>query len=195
MVDAACAGAEHRAPARSCARRRGIRAYLVVTWYRALRSPLASFASHACPTRHGAPRPRLLGLTPQWSSSSARCRPVLFFLFVPKKPWTSVHSGDRQGRPRGRLVAPDGSPAPTKCEGQSLLSEQPTSLRTDLSHYTTKPQATHRQQTTDTGTRPKPQSPPDNPTLTTPKPERAHQNPPCSEQTPRPVTAGPRLPR
>ena len=36
----------------------------------------------------------------------------------------------RQGRPRGRLVAPDGCPGPPKCEVQYLLSEQPTFLRT-----------------------------------------------------------------
>ena len=42
----------------------------------------------------------------------------------------SGHSGGRQGRPRGRLVAPNGSPRPPKCEVQYLLSEQPTFLRT-----------------------------------------------------------------
>ena len=34
------------------------------------------------------------------------------------RPWTSGHSGGRQGRPRGRLVAPDGSLGPPKCEVQ-----------------------------------------------------------------------------
>ena len=38
------------------------------------------------------------------------------------RPWTSEHSGGRQGRPRGRQAAPDGSPGPSRCELQLLLS-------------------------------------------------------------------------
>ena len=36
------------------------------------------------------------------------------------RPWPSGHTGGRQGRPRCRQVAPDGSPGPSKCELQLL---------------------------------------------------------------------------
>ena len=53
--------------------------------------------------------------------------------FLPRALWGSSsismdvgapHSGGRQGRPRGRQIAPDGSPGPPKCEDDNCYRNQ-----------------------------------------------------------------------
>ena len=54
-------------------------------------------------------------------------------IVVGRRPWTSGHSGDRQGRPRGRQVAPDARFCCYRCMApRDRLSKKQLSLRSKL---------------------------------------------------------------